>query len=124
MKQDKENTMQRIAKMTVKKSLAGISYAIFLTLMLCLAPAWADSLENLRASGAIGESIDGFVVAREPGAQAEAAAINAKRRAIYQEKAAAQGIDIAQVGKVYAAEIVRKVPPGTWIQVNGQWIKK
>lgn len=116
--------MQRIAKMTVKKSLTGISYAIFLTLTLCLAPAWADSIENLRASGAIGESVDGYVIAREPGAQAEADAINAKRKAIYQEKAAAQGIDIEQVGKVYAAEIVRKVPPGTWIQVNGQWIKK
>ena len=116
--------MQRIARMTVKKSLARISHAIFLALTLCLAPAWAGSLEDLRASGAIGESVDGYVVAREPGAQAEADAINAKRRAIYQEKAAAQGIDIEQVGKVYAAEIVRKVPSGTWIQVNGQWIKK
>lgn len=116
--------MQRIAEMIAKKPFTGISRAILLILTLCAIPAWADSLENLRASGAIGESVDGYVVAREPGARAEADAINAKRRAIYQEKATAQGINIEQVGKVYAAEIVRKVPPGTWIQVNGQWIKK
>ena len=119
--------MQRIANMIVKNSLPGVSRALWLALTLTILttlPAWADSLENLRASGAIGESYNGYVVAREPGAQEEAEEINAKRRAIYQEKAAAQGIDIEQVAKVYAAEIIRTVPPGTWIQTNGQWRKK
>lgn len=119
--------MQRIANMIVKNSLLGVGRALWLALALTILtalPAWADSLENLRASGAIGESYNGYVVAREPGAQEEAEEINAKRRAIYQEKAAAQGIDIEQVAKVYAAEIIRTVPPGTWIQTNGQWRKK
>ena len=119
--------MQRIVNMIVKKSLLGVGRALWLALTLTILtalPAWADSLENLRASGAIGESYNGYVVAREPGAREEAEEINAKRRAIYQEKAAAQGIDIEQVAKVYAAEIIRTVPPGTWIQTNGQWRKK
>ena len=116
--------MQRIPEMTVKKPLLGISSAILLALTLCITPAWADALDDLRASGAIGETFEGYVVAREASAPAEADAINAKRKAIYQEKAAAQGIDIEQVGKVYAAEIIRKVPAGTWIQIDGQWRKK
>ncbi len=116
--------MQRIPEMTVKKPLLGISSAILLALTLCITPAWADALDDLRASGAIGETFEGYVVAREASARAEADAINAKRKAIYQEKAAAQGIDIEQVGKVYAAEIIRKVPAGTWIQIDGQWRKK
>jgi len=119
--------MQRIANMIVKKSLPGASRALWLALTLTVLtalPAWADSLENLRASGAIGESYNGYVVAREAGARQEADEINAKRKIIYQEKAAAQGIDIEQVGKVYAAEIIRTVPPGTWIQLDGQWKKK
>ena len=116
--------MQRIPKMIVTKPLLGIMSALLLALSLCVVSAWADTLENLRASGAIGESYNGYVVAREPGAQAEADAINARRKAIYQEKSAAQGIGIDQVGKVYAEEIFKKVPAGTWIQVNGQWIKK
>lgn len=116
--------MQFIEKSTFKNPFLGITAAVLLTIMLYATLAKAETLENLRASGAIGESYDGYVVAREPAAQAEADAINAKRRSIYQEKAAAQGIDIDQVGKVYAAEIIRKVPPGTWIQVDGQWKKK
>lgn len=119
--------MQRIVNVIIKKSLPGISRVLRFALILATLaamPVWADSLESLRASGAIGESYNGYVVAREPGAQEEAEEINAKRRAIYQQKATAQGIDIDQVAKVYAAEIMRTVPPGTWIQTNGQWKKK
>jgi uncharacterized protein YdbL (DUF1318 family) len=116
--------MQCIPKMIVTKSLLGIMNAILLALSLCGVSAWADTLENLRASGAIGESYNGYVVAKDPGARAEADAINAKRKAIYQEKAIAQGVSIDQVEKVYAEEIFKKVPAGTWIQVNGQWTKK
>ncbi|PXW88380.1 hypothetical protein C8R34_10763 [Nitrosomonas sp. Nm84] len=116
--------MQRIQKVTTTKPLLGMINAIVLALSLCGTSVWADNLENLRASGAIGERYDGYVVAREPGARAEADAINAQRKIIYQQKAAAQGVAIDQVGKVYAEEIFKKVPAGTWIQVNGNWIKK
>ncbi|MDH3379141.1 MAG: YdbL family protein [Gammaproteobacteria bacterium] len=87
--------------------------------------AWAGSLQDLRASGAIGESASGYTVARDPGATAEAASINKQRKAVYAEKAAAQGVTIEQVGKVYAKEIFEKVPAGTWLQnEQGQWLKK
>ena len=115
--------MHTISTITTR-SWRGIINAITVSLVLCGTSAWAANLEALRASGAIGERIDGYVVAREPSAQAEADAINAQRKVIYQEKAAAQGIDVEQVGKVYAEELLRKVPAGTWIQINGQWRKK
>jgi len=87
--------------------------------------AWAASLQDLRASGALGESVSGYAVARDPGATAEVASINEKRKAVYAEKAAAQGVSIEQVGKVYAKEIFAKVPAGTWLQnEQGQWLKK
>lgn len=116
--------MQSISKLVITKPLLGMTNAILLALSLCASFAWADNLESLRASGAIGESHTGYVFARDPAVRAEADAINAKRKIIYQEKAAAQGISIDQVGKVYAEEIFKKVPAGTWIQINGQWIKK
>ena len=115
--------MQYISTMTTK-SFWGMLKAIPLALIFCATPAWAGTLENLRASGAIGESATGYVVARDSAVLAEADAINAKRKTIYQEKAAVQGVSIDQVGKVYAKEIFQTVPAGTWIQVNGQWIKK
>ena len=87
--------------------------------------AWAGSLQDLRASGALGESASGYAVARDPGATAEVASINEKRKAVYAQKAAAQGVSIDQVGKVYAKEIFKKVPAGTWLQnQQGQWSKK
>jgi uncharacterized protein len=87
--------------------------------------AWAGPLQDLRASGALGESASGYAVARDPSATAEVASINEKRKAVYAEKAAAQGVSIEQVGKVYAKEIFDKVPAGTWLQnEQGQWFKK
>jgi uncharacterized protein YdbL (DUF1318 family) len=87
--------------------------------------AWAGSLQDLRASGALGESVSGYAVARDPSATAEVASINKKRKAVYSKKAAAQGVSIDQVGKVYAKQIFKKVPAGTWIQnQQGQWLKK
>ena len=117
--------MLRPASTLSKKPLLIIIYTALLTLSLFGTSAWAENLDRLRASGAIGESVNGLVVARNPGAKAEANAINAQRRAIYQQKAAAQGVSVDQVGKVYAAEILKKVPAGTWIQKgNGQWVQK
>ena len=64
-------------------------------------------------------------MARDPSATAEVVSINEKRMAVYAKKADAQGVSIDQVGKVYAKEIFKKVPAGTWIQnQQGQWLKK
>ncbi|SFL68642.1 YdbL family protein [Nitrosomonas communis] len=107
------------------KPLLEIFSAIFLTLSLYGAPVRADNLEQLRASGAIGESYSGYVIARNPNAQAQANAINTQRKAIYQEKATAQRVGVDQVGKVYAIEIFKKLPTGTWFQKeNGRWVRK
>jgi uncharacterized protein YdbL (DUF1318 family) len=113
--------MQQVAKLTMTRFLTGI---LLSALLLNATLGWADALESLRASGAIGESNNGYAVAREPSAQAEADAINAKRRVIYQNKANAEGVNVEQVAKVYAQEIFNTVPAGTWLQINGQWKKK
>ena len=87
--------------------------------------AWAGTLQDLRASGALGESASGYAVARDTSATAEVAAINKEREAVYKKKAAAQDVSIDQVGKVYAKQIFKKVPTGTWLQnQQGQWLQK
>ncbi len=87
--------------------------------------AWAASLQDLRASGALGESASGYAVARDTSATAEVAAINKERKAVYTNKATAQGVSIDQVGKVYAKQIFKNVPAGTWLQYEqGQWLQK
>ena len=117
--------MQRIPRISTNKPFAATTLQfILLAFMLLSSATWAGSLEALRASGAIGESFTGYAVARDASVQAQVDVINAQRKAIYQKKATAQGVSIDQVGQVYAKEIFNNVPAGTWIHVNGNWVKK
>jgi len=91
------------------------------------APALAQSLDQLRASGAIGERYDGLVEARSGDGSVRSAVdtVNAQRRGIYAKRAAEQGVSADQVGRVYAQEIFRNAPGGTYfLQENGQWVRK
>ncbi len=89
--------------------------------------AGAQSLNALRASGAVGEGYDGFARVRKAGGGARSVvdAVNAKRRAIYGERAKEQGTTADQVGRVYARQILGKAPAGTWfLKESGKWVRK
>ncbi|RMD61881.1 MAG: DUF1318 domain-containing protein [Alphaproteobacteria bacterium] len=89
------------------------------------APTQAQDLDALRASGAVGETAEGYLVARDPSFQAFVDQVNAKRRRIYAERAKAQGVPVDQVGRVYAKEIFDDAPPGTWFRgPDGKWVQK
>jgi len=90
-------------------------------------PAAAQSLNDLRASGAVGEGYDGFVHPRmaSGAAQSVAASVNAKRSQIYAMRAKEQGLSPNQVARVYAREIFGKAAKGTWfIDESGTWQQK
>ncbi len=103
---------------------------ILLALIAALAttPALAADLDSLRVSGVIAERYDGFVEIREDGS-AEARRIveevNAKRREIYKERAEAQDVPVDQVGRVYAKQILEKLPTGVWFRTpDGGYVQK
>ncbi len=88
-------------------------------------PANAQSLEDLRVSGAVGERFDGYLAARKSDAKIFADQVNAKRRQIYEERAAAQGVSADQVGRVLAQELFKRLPSGTWLQKqDGSLVRK
>ncbi|MEL0106340.1 MAG: YdbL family protein [Rhodospirillaceae bacterium] len=90
-------------------------------------PAEAASLNELRASGVIGERYDGFAVVRKnkSGAANIVRQVNAKRRSIYKSRAKQQKISPAQVGVVYAQQIFSNAPAGTWfLSRDGSWTRK
>ncbi len=96
-----------------------------LTLGLSGPPALAQSLDQLRASGAVGERFDGYAQALQSGAAGVVDKVNAKRRQIYAERAAPEGVSADQIGRVYAKQIFAKAPRGTkFLQQNGAWITK
>lgn len=106
-------------------SLLSLLMAAALVLPLLAGPAAAQSLNDLRATGKIGERYDGYAVARDPSVADMVTEINAERRKVYEKQAATQGVSVEQVGMVYANQIVQQVPAGTWIlTADGEWRKK
>src|SRR5690606_19639886 len=96
-------------------SLLSLVALAAVSLPLLAQPVAAQSLDELRAAGKIGERYDGYAVARDAAFADMVKDINAKRRAIYEAQAKKQGVAVDQVGLVYAGELIEKVPAGTWI---------
>jgi uncharacterized protein len=123
MKRDKKHThKQRRFLFVFLSFLMAVSVAGFFT-----APANAQSLDEYRASGAIGEAYDGFARARQStaGAKSTVDSVNAKRRSIYTKRAAEQKASPKQIGEIYAEQIINKAPSGTWIlNQSGSWAQK
>ena len=108
----------------VRRALSLIPLALAAVLILG-GPAQAQNLDALRASGAVGERFDGYLVARDASAQGFVDQVNAQRRQIYQQRAASQGVAADQVGRVYAQRIMNDAAPGTWLQKpDGSWTQK
>ena len=88
----------------------------------------ARLLDAPRAAGTVGERFDGFAVARgavPPDLAKLIGQVNAERRAVYADRAKSTGAPIDAIGKIYAAEILKSAPPGTWfLGENGQWTRK
>lgn len=86
-----------------------------------------EQIDQLKASGAIGENNRGFVEARSDGDEAAAvvSAENADRKAVYAAIAAKAGSSAEQVGRARARQIAAGSAPGVWLQdEGGNWYKK
>lgn len=87
--------------------------------------AIAASLDELRKQGAIGERFDGLAVARDASAKKVVKDVNAKRSAIYKRESKKTGADVTAVGKIYAKQIMKKAPSGTWfLNEKEKWVQK
>ena len=105
--------------------LTGLLSALLLVFALGTAPAVAQDLDALRASGAVGERFDGYAQARDSGVAAFVRQVNAKRQQIYKQRAAEQGVPADQVGRIFAKEIMAKAPNGTYfLSETNQWVQK
>ena len=106
-------------------SRALVVAAVVLALGLSAPPVLAQSLDELRASGAVGERYDGYAQALQSSAAGVVEQVNAKRRQIYAQRASQEGTSADQIGRVYARQIFAKAPRGTkFLQEDGSWITK
>lgn len=103
--------------------------ALFLIASIGDAHAQGQILDGPRAAGTVGERYDGYAVVRTQEDAVTLAplvgSVNAERRKVYAERAHKENVPIEQIGRVYAAEIFRAAPAGTWfLKENGQWTRK
>ena len=94
------------------------------TSMLLAAPAYALDLDEARASGAVGETLEGYVAVIQESAEAEALAaeVNAKRKVEYKRISAENQQTVEVVAKLAAQKIINKLQPGEKYQdAKGAW---
>jgi hypothetical protein len=100
-------------------------------LLLCLStlPAAAQSLEQAKAAGQVGERIDGYVGVVDANAPSNIRAlvdqVNAQRQAKYAEIAAERGTSVQAVAQIAGEKLIERAGKGEWVLgANGQWRQK
>ncbi|MCB9957231.1 MAG: YdbL family protein [Rhodospirillaceae bacterium] len=110
--------------------LAGLAAIAVLAIgsgLLWPSPAAAQTLEDARAQGWIGERRDGYigVVENAPGVDQLVQTINTQRRNHYQSIAAANNVPLSAVEAQAAETIINRLPSGAIYQAaNGQWARR
>jgi uncharacterized protein len=115
-----------------KRSLFSNALALAAAILIVIASAagafaQGRSLDGPRAAGTVGERYDGYAVVRDASAGEGSLVeqVNAERRKVYAERAANEKAPVDQIARVYAAEIFRSAPAGTWfLKEDGQWVRK
>lgn len=102
-------------------------------LLLCLGllapPALAQSLDEAKAQGLVGERIDGYVgvVPADPPEDIRQLVerINAERREKYAEVAAQRDIPVEAVAQIAGEKLIERTPPGQFVAgPDGTWRQK
>lgn len=116
----------------VSARVLGIWTAFVLALCLSL-PALGMTLEEAKAKldqakqeGYLGEKATGYLGVVEAGgnAAAIAEAINEARREEYRRIAEKHNLDVTKVEAVAGKKAIEKTPPGQYVMVEGEWVRK
>lgn len=89
--------------------------------------AFAQSARELKSTGLVGETLNGYLGMVTGGGgdlQQAVDEINAARRQAYREAAARSGRPVSEVEAVAGAQLRQKAEAGDWIQnAAGQWVQ-
>ena len=98
-------------------------------LLFATGTAAAQSLEEAKSSGQIGEQRDGYIGLVQPDApdavRALVAQVNQQRRARYEAMAQENGISVSDVAQLAYVKAVENTRSGHYVQdASGRWVRK
>lgn len=97
------------------------------TVLVVASSAFALDFDSAKRKGLVGERPDGYVeVVGDASSDVRALAsdVNAKRRAAYEKVARQNGAPVADVAKIAGKKLIDGAPSGTYVKINGSWVKK
>ena len=101
---------------------------IAVILVLLLVPsAWAVSLDEARQQGRVGETLSGFIAARQQDDETLALVkrINDGRTQQYQRVAQQNNLTTSEVARIAGEKLVSRAGSGEYVRgINGQWLRK
>ncbi|BAN96473.1 hypothetical protein E05_17070 [Plautia stali symbiont] len=101
---------------------------IALLLALLLVPsAWALTLDQARQQGRVGETLSGYIAARQQDDETLALVkrINEGRSQQYQRVAQQNNLTTAEVARIAGEKLVNRAGSGEYVRgINGQWVQK
>jgi uncharacterized protein YdbL (DUF1318 family) len=103
--------------------------ALGLALLTLPAAAIAGPLDDAKASGLVGERVDGYlgvVPGSAPGdVRALVEEVNAKRRKKYEEVAGGRGVPVEAVAAIAGEKLVKRAAAGEYVAgADGRWTQK
>lgn len=104
------------------------SKAMAWLLALLLVPsAWALTLDEARQQGRVGETLSGYVAARQQDDETLALVkrINDGRTQQYQRVAQQNNLITSEVARIAGEKLVSRAGSGEYVRgINGQWLRK
>ncbi|MCW0320275.1 YdbL family protein [Pantoea dispersa] len=101
---------------------------IALLVALLLVPsAWALTLDQARQQGRVGETLSGYIAARQQDEETLALVkrINDGRSQQYQRVAQQNNLTTAEVARIAGEKLVNRAGSGEYVRgINGQWVQK
>lgn len=100
---------------------------LLLGCLLLSTSAMALSLDTAREQGLVGETLSGYIAARQQDAETQALVkqINAGRARQYQQLAEQNNLTTAEVASIAGQKLVTRAKPGEFVRgINGQWLQK
>ncbi|MCZ4058460.1 YdbL family protein [Pantoea sp. LMR881] len=101
--------------------------ATLLLMWVMTQPVWALTLDDARQQGRVGETLSGYLAARQQDNDTLKLVkrINAGRAAQYQRVAQQNNLATSVVAAIAGQKLVSRAGPGEYVRgINGQWLQK